>query len=156
MHLMNSSPTIIPGLRSPYDEVRGMVHFGRMLDKMRLHRERKLPPAWVESKGKANGFDGRCCRFLRIDYSALETAVLNGADDGAALAWAYEHGRNPTEEEVEMWNGFMTKLGWRDSVSERVAMRLREAGLKPGLVDTMFDFIDLDEGRPPRFSLAQA
>lgn len=153
---MNPQPTIIPGLRSPYDEVGGMVHFGRMLDKMRLHRAGGLPPAWVESKGKSNGFDGRCCRFLGIEYRALEIEVLNGLDDADALAWAHEQGRKPSDEEVEMWNGFMKKLGWRDSVSERVSMRLKEIGLQPGVVETMFDFIDLDEGRPPRFGPAPA
>jgi gluconokinase len=25
-------PTIIPGLRSPFDQVNGLVYFGRMLD----------------------------------------------------------------------------------------------------------------------------
>ncbi|MCX6956400.1 MAG: DUF5069 domain-containing protein [Verrucomicrobia bacterium] len=148
---MNPNPTIIPGLRSPYEQVGGLVHFGRMLDKMRLHRAGKLPQEWVDSKGKTNGFDGRCCRFLRIDYAALEAEVTKGAEDHAALTWAFEHGRKPTEEEIEMWNGFMSKLGWRDPVKERVDMRLKEIGLKPGLVETMFDFIDLDEGRPPRF-----
>ena len=29
-------PTIIPGLRSPAEQVNGLVYFGRMLDKMRL------------------------------------------------------------------------------------------------------------------------
>lgn len=150
-HPVNPHPTRIPGLRSPYDQVCGMVHFGRMLDKMRLHRAGQLPPAWIESKGKAAGFDDRCCRFLRIDYRALEAEVLQGLDDTAALAWAHARGRKPTEDDVELWNGFMQKLGWRDAVSERVTLRLREIGLEPGLVETMFDFIDLDEGRPPRF-----
>ena len=45
------------------------------------------------------------------------------------------------------WNGFMTKLGWRDGVTERVNFRLAEIGLPPGSVQTMFEFIDLDEGR---------
>jgi hypothetical protein len=149
---MNPNPTIIPGLRSPYEQVGGLVHFGRMLDKIRLHRAGKLPPAWVESKGATKGFDGRCCRFLQIDYTALETAVLSGLADEAALAWAFAHGRKPIEEEIEVWNGFMSKLGWRDSIKARVDLRLKEVGLKPGLVETMFDFIDLDEGRPLRFS----
>lgn len=148
---MNPNPTIIAGLRSPYEQVGGVVHFGRMLDKMRLHRAGKLPPAWIESKGKVNGFDWRCCRFLHLNYAALEVEVLKGLDDNAALAWAFAHGRKPTADEIEMWNGFMSKLGWRDAITERVDMRLREIGLKPGLVATMFDFIDLDEGRPPRF-----
>jgi len=34
--MANSYPTIIPGLRSPSDQVNGLVYFGRMLDKIRL------------------------------------------------------------------------------------------------------------------------
>ena len=41
--------THIPGLRSPYDTVGGIVQFGRMLDKIRLHAAGKLPAAWVEA-----------------------------------------------------------------------------------------------------------
>lgn len=43
----------------------------------------------------------------------------------------------------------MSKLGWRDPVKQRVDMRLEDIGLKPELVKTMFDFIELDEGRTP-------
>jgi gluconokinase len=34
--MAQSYPTIIPGLRSPFDQVKGLVYFGRMLDKIRL------------------------------------------------------------------------------------------------------------------------
>lgn len=59
--------THIPGLRSPYDTVGGIVQFGRMLDKIRLHAAGKLPAAWVEAMGVPRGYDARCCRFLHID-----------------------------------------------------------------------------------------
>ena len=35
-------PTIIPGLRSPFDQINGLVYFGRMLDKIRLHAAGKF------------------------------------------------------------------------------------------------------------------
>ena len=56
-------------------------------------------------------------------------------------------GRKPDAEDIEVWNGFMTKRGWRDATSQRVKERLKEIGLEPDIVRTMFDFIDLDEGR---------
>jgi hypothetical protein len=147
---MKTTPTIIPGVRSPYDQVGGIFHFGRMLDKIRLHREGKLPPDWVAAKGMKTGFDGRTCRLLRIEYAALEAETLKGGSDEALLAWAMSHGQTPTEEEIEIWNAFVSKLGWRDRYAERVRIRLEEVGLPLGSVLTMFDFIDLDEGRPPR------
>jgi len=95
----------------------------------------------------ATSFDGRCCRFLRIDYAALEAETLRGAADEELLAWAFKNGRQPSEEEIEIWNAFMTKRGWRDAGTQRLNERLAELGLAPGTVQTMFEFIDLDEGR---------
>jgi hypothetical protein len=143
-------PTIIPGLRSPFDRVGGVVYFGRMLDKMRLAAAGKLPAGWQPTRGTAmkTNLDSRCCSFLYVDYAALEKETLKGEKtDDELLAWAFKNGHQPGEDEIEVWNGFMTKLGWRDAVTERVNFRLAEIGLPPGMVDTMFDFIDLDEGR---------
>jgi Domain of unknown function (DUF5069) len=142
-------PTIIPGLRSPFDQVKGIVHFGRMVDKIRLAAVGKLPAAWQSSRGvsaKAS-FDSRCCKFLHIDYAALEIETLKGGSDESLLEWSFAHGRQPSEDEIEVWNGYMTKLGWRDARTQRLNERLAEIGLPPGTVLTMFEFIDLDEGR---------
>ena len=67
--------------------------------------------------------------------------------DEELLAWACAHGRQPDEQEIELWNGFMIKRGWRDAGTPFVTQRLAELGLPPGTVETMFEFIDLDEGR---------
>src|SRR6266853_162168 len=129
----NSYPTLIPGLRSPHDQVKGIVYFGRMLDKIRLFELGKLPEGWRAARGAAanTNFDSRCCNFLKIDYAALEAETLKGRSD----------------DEFEMWNAFMTKRGWRDEGTKRLNERLAEIGLPPGTVQTMFEFIDLDEGR---------
>lgn len=144
-----SYPTIIPGLRSPFDQVNGLVYFGRMLDKIRLSAAGKLPEGWQAARGTANqgSFDSRCCRFLHIDYADLEAQTLKGRTDGELLEWAFANGRKPTDEEIEVWNAFMTKRGWRDAGTQRLHERLAEIGLPPGTVETMFEFIDLDEGR---------
>jgi gluconokinase len=142
-------PTIIPGLRSPSAQVGGLVYFGRMLDKMRLAAAGKLPEGWQPMRGFVKGgFDWRCCLFLGIDYTALEAEALKGGrSDEEMLAWAFEHGRKPGEEEIEVWNSFMLKRGWRDAGTQRLNERLNEIGLPPGTVQTMFEFIDIDEGR---------
>jgi hypothetical protein len=142
-------PTIIPGLRSPFDRVKGIVHFGRMLDKIRLAAAGKLPEGWQASRGvtSTSSFDSRCCKFLHIDYAALEVETLKGGSDESLLEWSFGHGRQPSEDEIEVWNEFMTKRGWRDAITQRLNARLAEIGLPPGTVLTMFEFIDLDEGR---------
>jgi hypothetical protein len=143
-------PTIIPGIRSPFEQVTGLVYFGRMLDKMRAAAAGKLPPEWEAARGRKqpNSFDSRCCRFLQVDYAALEAETLKGTKtDAELLEWTFQHGRRPSEEEIEIWNAFMSKRGWRDAGTQRLNERLAEIGLPPGTVQTMFEFIDLDEGR---------
>jgi hypothetical protein len=142
-------PTIIPGLRSPSEQVKGIVYFGRMLDKIRLAATDKLPEGWKTFRGTTmkNSFDARCCTFLNIDYAALEVETLKGRSDEELLEWVFKNGRRPNEEEIEVWNAFMIKRGWRDSATQRLNERLAEIGLPPGTVQTMFEFMDLDEGR---------
>lgn len=148
--MANKYPTIIPGLRSPAEQVNGLVYFGRMLDKIRLAAAGKLPADWQHARGVTmkGSFDWRCCLFLKIDYAALEMETLKGdKTDVELLEWAFVHGRRPDEQEIEIWNAFMTKRGWRDAGTQRLNERLAEIGLPAGTVQTMFEFIDLDEGR---------
>jgi hypothetical protein len=147
--MAKSYPTIISGLRSPADQVKGLVYFGRMLDKIRLEAKGQLPEEWRTMRGPTsqNTFDARCCRFLGIDYAALEAETLKGGTDEQLLEWAFKNGRKPTDDEIEIWNAFMSKRGWRDAGAQRLRERLAEIGLPPGTVETMFEFIDLDEGR---------
>jgi gluconokinase len=135
--------------RSPYDATSGLVYFARMLDKIRLHASGALPAAYHPHLG--SGFDGRCLNLLHVKYDALRERVMAGGMDEEILEWCYEQGRQLTEEEIETWSGFMQKRGWRDEASDRVAFRLKEAGLEhlDAQAVTMFDFIDLDEGRTP-------
>ena len=135
----------VPGLRSPYAKVGRLVYFGRMLDKVRLHAAGKLPPDYTGNRGK--GFDGRCCSFLRVNYDELAARVLAGAADEELLAWCHERGGARTDEECEVWNGFMSKRGWRDSGAEILAKRIKESGLEGRAIITMFDYLDYDEGR---------
>ena len=139
--------------RSPYDALDGLVYFPRMLDKIRLHAAGRLPQAYHEFLG--DGFDGRCVRFLRVDYAALRKRVLEGGTNEQIFEWCRAQGYRPTAEEIETWSGFLAKRGWRDAARERIVFRLQEAGLQARAAEavTMFDFIDLDEGRtPPNFS----
>jgi len=140
----------VPDLRSPHDEVGGLVYFGRMLDKIRLEAAGKLPEDYTQQLGPAKGsFDWRCLNFLHVDYEAVKAQTLTGASDAEMLQWCFEHGRKPSDEEIEIWNAFMTKRGWRDAGRERLIFRLDEAGIPASAgVETMFEFIDIDEGRP--------
>ena len=140
-------PTPISGLRSPADQVGGLVYFGRMIDKIRLHRAGQLPADYVPNLG--GGFDERCVHFLRVSYRALVDRVGSVQhSDEQLLNWALTEGRHPDEEEIEVWNEFMRKRGWKDEGSETLATRKRDNGLADRVdIETFFQFIDADEGR---------
>ncbi|MEO5957540.1 MAG: DUF5069 domain-containing protein [Opitutaceae bacterium] len=138
----------VPGLRSPYVKVGRLVYFGRMLDKIRLLAAGKLPADYSANLGK--GFDARCCTFLRVQYEELKArTVAADLNDGSLLAWCHERGGPRSDEECEVWNGFMMKRGWRDPAAEVLAKRIAESLLEAKPIMTMFDNLDFDEGRDP-------
>jgi hypothetical protein len=137
----------VPNLRSPRETVGGLVHFGRMLDKIRLHAAGELPAEYQPNLG--GGFDGRCVKFLHVAYADVVTQVKTGTSDEAVLEWCFQHGHRPTEDEIEIWGAFMSKLGWRDAGASRLAERIAAEPTLAGRTDilTFFDFLDADEGR---------
>ena len=141
----------IPPLRSPYEKTGRIVYFGRMLDKIRLHARGELPDAYAVNMGDGRPmlFDARCCRFLGISFQSLVARVAEGGGDEDILAWAEATGSAHTDEDCEIWNRFMSKLGWRDNRAEVVQGRVKEYGLEGKRVETFFDLIDSDEGRDP-------
>ena len=131
----------IPGLRSPHDLTGGIVYFARMLSKIRLHASGGLPQEYVDFIGEKQGvFDWRCVTFLGIGYDRIVERTLAGGTDDEILNWAFENGRKPNEQEIEIWNGFMTKRGWRDAANERLKIRCEEAGFGADHgIETMFE-----------------
>ena len=132
----------IPGLRSSYEKVGGIVFFGRMLDKMRLHAQDKLPPDYNLGKG----LDARCTRFLKVEYKAVVERTLQGGTDEEILDWCFKNGWHPGEEDVLVWNAFMTKRGWRDDASARLEEdKIKRGFAKRDDLQTYFDFHLADE-----------
>ncbi|MCX7713194.1 MAG: DUF5069 domain-containing protein [Chthoniobacterales bacterium] len=134
--------------RSPWETVGGMVYFGRMLDKIRLHHAGTLRPDLIPNLGI--GFDAACCEFLGIPYAQLRERVLQGGSDEEILQWCYQQGAPQSPHLIRLWNYAMTRRGWRDDLSERLQQRLAEGGWQNRTdIQTFFDYIDLDEGRDP-------
>lgn len=137
-------------MRSPYDEVGGIVYFGRILDKIRLYQDERLPEDYHEMYG--GGFDERTCDFLEVSFPSLSNRVSEGGTDKEILNWCFSIGRQPTADEIEIWNGFLSKRGWRDSMAAMIREELAARGWSARTdIKTLFDFFDADEGRPLRF-----
>ena len=138
----------VANLRSPHEKVHGLFYFGRMVDKIRLYAAGELPGDYHANLG--GGSDELCCRFLWIEYPALVERVKRGGSDEEILDWAFQQGHRPTDEEMLVWNEYMRKRGWNDTATERLRQRLSEIGASDRTdIQTLFDYIDLDEGRRP-------
>src|SRR5580692_8608188 len=115
----------ILGLRHSAGQVGGLVFFGRTLDKIRLHAQGRLPADY----NRGIGFDGRICRFLHIEYPALVDRALAGASD----------------EEIFIFNSFLTKRGWHDDSSAELEAMKQERGFADRAdIQTFFDFHKAD------------
>jgi hypothetical protein len=134
-------------IRSARDQVLGIYVFGRIIDKIRLAAEGKLPPGYHLGIIPGNRtFDDRVCKFLNVDYDALKARALEGGTDEDILEWCFATGGRPTDEQIEIWNGFMFKRGWRD------ASGFDKDKADAGFADrddvmTYFDLFDAEEGR---------
>ena len=138
--------------RSPRDTVHGIAVFGRILDKIRYHaREGTLPEGY--HLGPIEGvrtFDDRVCRFLGGSFQDLTERTLAGGSDEEILEWCFQKGSRPDAEQIEIWNGFMHKRGWRDSASAGLEAQKGEAGLGDRAdICVFFDLMDVEEGRTP-------
>jgi hypothetical protein len=117
-----------------------------MLDKIRAHAKGELAADYQANLGR--GFDASCITFLGIDYNQLVERVKKGGTDEEILHWCFSAGRQRSEDQIRVWNEFMRKRGWNDEISGTLKRRKKEAGMADRLeIETMFAFIDADEGR---------
>ena len=136
-------------IRSPYEKVSGIVLVARLIDKVRLHAAGKLPEGYHVGFIPGNRtFDDRFCRFLHITYERFTESVLAGGTDEDILERCLAQGRRPDAEEIEVWNTFMMKRGWRDSGTPSLLRSKADAGLahRDDLI-TFFELMDVEEGR---------
>jgi gluconokinase len=137
----------IEGIKGCFEKMRGMFYFARMCSKIRLHAAGKLPQDYHDMLGQ--GFDGRTCRYLRVQYEDVKAQVVSGKSDAEVLDWCFAHGRQLTDEGILIYNSFMSKRGWHDDESdEYIPEMIKQYGFKDdGSVRTDFDLIEMDEGR---------
>ena len=135
-----------------YIETKGLIYFARMLDKIRLKARGELPPDYfVGVDEDPTMFDARCTRFLGVDYSKLVDRTLKGGSDEEILEWCFKCGRKPSKEEINIWNAFLLKRGWRDEASADLKAAKKREGLEDrDDIQTWVDLHDVEEGRTPR------
>ena len=134
-------------IRSAYEQTLGIYVFPRVVDKIRLNAQGELPEGYHVGIVAGNRtFDDRLSKFLDIDFDRFTARVLEGGNDEELMEWCFANGRKPTAEQIEIWNGFMSKRGWRDNAG--LEKSKADAGLahRPDIL-TYFDLFDIEEGR---------
>jgi gluconokinase len=134
--------------RSAADETKGLRYFPRMLDKIRLQAKGALDPEYLENLGR--GADRRLIKFLRVEYDKLCARVRQGGTDEEILEWCFANGHRIYKNDIEIWNGFIEKLGWNDFASNHLAKSKADAGLADrDDIQTLAQLFDVEEGRKP-------
>lgn len=134
--------------KSPREETKGLLYFPRMIDKIRLHLASDLHDDYKENFGAPQTADSALCNFLRIHHRDLIKRVEQGGTDEEILEWCFKNGRKPNQGDIFVWNGFISKLGWRDSVTPRLEQRKQQAGISHrDDIQCIPELIDWDEGR---------
>jgi hypothetical protein len=136
-------------LRSPRSALGGYIILPRLIDKVRLHAQGKLPPEYVDNLLKPGlTLDGRFLTFTGLQSDGLRAAILASSTDDAVLAWVERHGRRCSEEEQRRWADEVATYRPTPEWAERrkrlypeVAKHIDVAAV------SVLDLIDMDEGR---------
>ena len=126
-----------------------MMYFPRMLDKIRMHLGGELHGR-ISAKFRRAADCGPCAlQFLAvIHHRDLIERVEQGGSDEEILEWCFEKGRQLNEGDIVVWNGFVSKLGWRDRMTPRFEERKNAMGIADrNDIQCIPDLIDFDEGR---------
>jgi gluconokinase len=74
--------------------------------------------------------------------------VLQGGGDEEILEWCFEKGRRLNEGDLVVWNGFASKLAWRDFMTPRFQKLKKEQGVADRRdIACVPDLMDFEEGR---------
>lgn len=137
--------------RSSYVEVRGVVFFARMLDKIRLHAAGRLASDYNVGFADPTSFDARFCRFWNVDFDQISTRTLQGGTDEEIFDTFFPTPLNP--EHIIAWNSLILKRAWRDNQSANLQAMKESAGFGDRTdIQTYVDFHDAEEGRPPHYA----
>ena len=65
-----------------------------------------------------------------MSFDDLNARTLQGGSDEEILQWCFQKGFTPDLEHIEIFNGFMEKLGWRDAAPSGLEEQKAKAGLE--------------------------
>ncbi len=130
--------------RSGREQIGGVVFLPRTIDKMR---------AFVNgTQGEYNshrGLSSRVFNLFGVTPEQFEQAVRENPTDEGVLEWLYQHGKQPSQQEIEAHNQAVLTAGpQNDEGRARFRASLERLGFGDRTdVTTFVDSEDLEEGR---------
>ncbi|MDH4194721.1 MAG: DUF5069 domain-containing protein [Nitrospirota bacterium] len=137
--------------RSPKEQVGGLCHLGRLIDKVKMRHAGKIQ----DYNYLTVGFDKYLLDKLEIKGEDFEKRVLQGGTDGEIADWVKANGKTLTDEEKAEWNNMVLTFGPKAPMAQQAFDRnLAGIAEKRGVpveqlahIKTWFELIEHDEGR---------
>jgi hypothetical protein len=137
--------------RSPKEQVGGLCHLGRLIDKVKMRSEGKIQ----DYNYLTVGFDKYLLDKLEIKGEDFEKRVLQGGTDAEIADWVQANGKALTDEEKAECNNMVLTFGPKAPMAQQAFDRnLAAIAEKRGVsvdqlpsIKTWFELIEHDEGR---------
>jgi hypothetical protein len=129
--------------RSGREKLGGIMFLARAIDKMRAH-----VAGTVGEYNSHRGMSSRVFDLFGVTAEQFEEAVRVNPSDEGVLAWLQQHGRKPSQSEIDQFNATLQDLAPNEEMQPRFRAALERMGHGQRTdVRTWLDMQDLDEGR---------
>ena len=137
--------------RSPKEQVGGLCHLGRLIDKVRMRNAGQIQ----DYNYLTVGFDKYLLDKLEIKGEDFEKRVLQGGTDVEIADWVQANGKALTDEEKAEWNNMVLTFGPKAPMAQQAFDKnLAAIAQKRGVtveqlpsIKTWFELIEHDENR---------
>lgn len=137
--------------RSPKEQVGGLCHLGRLIDKVRMRHAGRIQ----DYNYLTVGFDKYLLDKLAIKGEDFEKRVLEGGTDEDIAAWVQANGKTLTDQEKAEWNQMVLTFGPKAEMAQKAidgykADLAQRRGVSVDQLPNMtswFEHIEHDEGR---------
>ena len=137
--------------RSPKEQVGGLCHLGRLIDKVRMRNAGQIQ----DYNYLTVGFDKYLLDKLEIKGEDFEKRVLQGGTDAEIAEWVQANGKALTDEEKAEWNNMVLTFGPKAPMAQQAFDKnLAAIAQKRGVsveqlpsIKTWFELIEHDEDR---------
>ncbi|MDH3503027.1 MAG: DUF5069 domain-containing protein [Nitrospirota bacterium] len=137
--------------RSPKEQVGGLCHLGRLIDKVKMRNAGQIQ----DYNYLTAGLDKYLLDKLEIKGEDFEKRVLQGGTDAEIANWVKANGKTLTDEEKAEWNNMVLTFGPKAPMAQQAFDRNKAAlAEKRGVsveelshITTWTGLIDHDEDR---------